>query len=226
MSDEKKERYKLQEAAEIMAQGEITGTSELLLRKLKQSVRDGDLKVFPSGSNILYEPDMNDESRATRESDLLRSDICVLGGGLTWVDKLYDERVRELLYQLPNDLEAYWDDLNNWIDENEPRIVSIFQKPDNFAGPARTELAMKTESCMPWEIKDYRDPEPEYPWYTPARYFARQLVKEDSTLLTKRHILAKKIVQSLTNIGIKKRGGIKPFDPGTIKKALSNVILG
>jgi hypothetical protein len=45
MSDEKKERYKLQEAAEILAQGNKAGAKKIL-RNLKKSVRDGDLKVF------------------------------------------------------------------------------------------------------------------------------------------------------------------------------------
>lgn len=78
----------------------------------------------------------------------------------------------------------------------------------------------------PWLIANPNDPEPEHPWYIPARYFARQLVKEDSTLLTKRSLLATKVVQSLTGVGIKKRGGVKPFDPDTVKKALANISLG
>lgn len=82
-----------------------------------------------------------------------------------------------------------------------------------------------TDQDKPWLVKDPRDPEPEQPWYTPARYFARKLARDDSTLLTKRDTLAKKVVQSLTNIGIKKRGGKKSFNPGTIKKAFSNVSL-
>ena len=43
----------------------------------------------------------------------------------------------------------------------------------------------------------YRDPDPDEPWYIPARYFARQLVKEDSTLLNKKDLLAEKVAQSL-----------------------------
>lgn len=78
----------------------------------------------------------------------------------------------------------------------------------------------------PWLIASSNDPRPEHPWYTPARYFARQLVKGDTTLLTKRRMLADKVVQSLTNAGIKKRGGKKPFSRDTILKALSNVTLG
>ena len=78
----------------------------------------------------------------------------------------------------------------------------------------------------PWLIPDLNDPQAKYPWYIPARYFARNLIKDDSTLLIKRTTLAKKIVVSLTNVGIYKRGGKKPYSPVTILKALANVLLG
>ncbi len=84
----------------------------------------------------------------------------------------------------------------------------------------------ETKDKNPWEIVDTRDPEPEQSWYTPARYFARQLVKKDSNLLIKRSILAQKVTHSLTHVGIKKRGGAKPFNPETVKKAFNKVNLG
>ena len=134
--------------------------------------------------------------------------------------------------------EIYWDDLNNWLEINEKRVGHIFKNPDTFADAAQTELQttsphvkegampmMQSETRKPWTIEDPRDPKPEQPWYTSARYFARQLASEDSTLRKKKYILAKRVVEMLTAVGIKKRGGKKPFDPGTIKKALSNVLL-
>lgn len=78
----------------------------------------------------------------------------------------------------------------------------------------------------PWLVKDARDPDPEQPWYTPARYFARQWVIENSTLLNNRNQLATKVSHSLQSVGIKKRGGKKPLSPETIKKALINIDLG
>jgi len=84
----------------------------------------------------------------------------------------------------------------------------------------------QTKEPMPWLIADPRDPEPAQSWYIPARYFARQLVKDDSTLLTKKRILVSKVALSLENVGIKKRGGKKPLDPTTILKAFSNVSIG
>ncbi|MDO9048304.1 MAG: hypothetical protein Q7U66_11290 [Methylobacter sp.] len=78
----------------------------------------------------------------------------------------------------------------------------------------------------PWLIHDPKDPPPIQPWYTPARYFARQVVINDSSLLTKQTLLAGKVVQRLTAAGFKKRGGKLPFGSGTVKKALSNISLG
>ena len=83
-----------------------------------------------------------------------------------------------------------------------------------------------TPHMSAWSIVDSNDPNPEQPWYTPARYFARQLVKDDTTLLTKKSLLATKVSQSLTNAGIYKRGGKLPVSDGTVLKALSNVSLG
>ena len=116
-------------------------------------------------------------------------------------------------------LSVYWDDLNSWLAINEPRIGCIFQNPVTRAANAQTETqttlpaekvevvpVMPTQMPDPWEIEDPKDPEPVQLWYTPARYFARQLVRDDSTLLTKRNTLANKVVQSLTNAGINKRG--------------------
>ena len=78
----------------------------------------------------------------------------------------------------------------------------------------------------PWMAIDRSDPKAEQPWYTPARYFARQLVIADSTLLLKRLVLADKVKNSLSGVGIYKRGGKKPHDAVTVLKAFANVKLG
>lgn len=108
------------------------------------------------------------------------------------------------------------------------KLAELAKAAPQAAPAAKVEAVpeMQSEPPKPWLIADPADPEPIYPWYTPARYFARQLVIGDSTLLTKRALLAEKIVQSLTNAGIYKRGGKKKFDPGTVLKALANVSLG
>lgn len=102
--------------------------------------------------------------------------------------------------------------LANWWPESELHV--------------ETDSVTQNEELKPWLIADPNDPQPKQSWYIPARYFARQLVKDDSTLLTKRNKLAVKVVQSLSNAGIKKRGGVNPFDASTVLKALIRVYLG
>ena len=153
----------------------------------------------------------------------------------------------EAYHELPPGVEPNQDP-NRWLEYGSPLVEFGWPKDDvpDFAEWARKSHQKKilqegsssgcidpsigqtktTDQDKPWLVKDLRDPEPEQPWYTPARYFARELVKGDSTLLTKRDILAQKVVQSLTNAGFKKRGGKEPFNYGTIKKAFSNVPLG
>ncbi|MBK5204067.1 MAG: hypothetical protein JJD98_01255 [Polaromonas sp.] len=78
----------------------------------------------------------------------------------------------------------------------------------------------------PWLVADPKDPIAEQLWYIPARYFARQLVRNDSTLLIKKLVLADKVSRSLASAGIFKRGGIKSHSADTVLKAFSNVTLG
>lgn len=81
-------------------------------------------------------------------------------------------------------------------------------------------------SEKPWLVIDPSDPRAIQPWYTPARYFARQLVMEDSTLLQRRRVLAGKVSKSLADTGFKKRGGKLALNSDTVLKAFSNVLLG
>ena len=78
----------------------------------------------------------------------------------------------------------------------------------------------------PWLLTDPQDPAPMQPWYTPARYFARQLAIEKPTLLATRELLAEKVSTALFNAGYKKRGGKHKFGSGTVLKAFANVTLG
>ena len=78
----------------------------------------------------------------------------------------------------------------------------------------------------PWLMIDPADPIPAQSWYSPARYFARQLVLEKPTLLSNRALLAEKVTTALFNAGIKKRGGIRKLDSATVLKAFVNVTLG
>jgi hypothetical protein len=75
----------------------------------------------------------------------------------------------------------------------------------------------------PWLVVDSKDPKPLQAWYTAARYFARDLVKGDPSLLRNRNRLHKKIYEQLKQVGVNKRGGLVPPDPETIRKALTNI---
>ena len=114
-----------------------------------------------------------------------------------------------------------------WID----RYAAPLPPPTNevlpvLQPPRQTDTVGDSVGAKPWLIDDPQDPKPEQAWYTPARYFARQLVIKDSTLLTKRLMLANKVSMSLAAVHIFKRGGKKPLLADTVLKAFVNVSLG
>ncbi len=111
-------------------------------------------------------------------------------------------------------------ELISFVDTTSPQTETV-----GDAG-ADNQVEGDNEAKKPWLIPNPDDPKPMHSWYVPARYFARQLVEEDSTLLGKRERLAGKVVQKLTKVGVYKRGGKLPFEPTTIMKAFSNVVLG
>jgi hypothetical protein len=92
----------------------------------------------------------------------------------------------------------------------------------------RTEVApaIQDKEHKPWLVADPRDPDPGQPWYTPARYFARQFVIENPTLLTKKHELEKKVVLAMNNAEVKTTRKGQFSCNGTILKAWVNVSLG
>ncbi len=112
----------------------------------------------------------------------------------------------------------------------ELKVLPISVKPHDMAlkesVTEETPSLTQTEALKPWLVHDPKDPDPEQPWYTPARYFARQLVIKDSTLLAKRDVLAQKVALSLNNAGIKNSRKGKFSQNGTILKAWVNVNLG
>ena len=108
-------------------------------------------------------------------------------------------------------------------------LVMTGEAPERQAttpSPAPVVTKQAGSDAKPWLTHDPRDPDPEQPWYTPARYFARQLAIEKPTLLANRELLADKVSTALYNAGIKKRGGQKKFDSATVLKAFVNVTLG
>ncbi|MBK9444585.1 MAG: hypothetical protein IPN53_26320 [Comamonadaceae bacterium] len=103
------------------------------------------------------------------------------------------------------------------------QMATVGTTPAQTATPA---LVVVGGDAKPWLLIDPQDPTPKQQWYTPARYFARQLVVEKPTLLANRGLLAEKVSTALFNAGFKKRGGKFKFDSGTVLKAFANVTIG
>lgn len=124
------------------------------------------------------------------------------------------------------------------IDQNYLFVtrLSLFQLLDNnlFVVEYTADLSDGDSSSSdsktfdePWLIKNPIDPEPAQPWYTPARYFARELIIADSSLLQKKELLAEKVAVELNKKNIiDGRGRREKFKEGSILKSFTKVNLG
>lgn len=94
----------------------------------------------------------------------------------------------------------------------------------------KDEPLLTTKSTLaPWQIKDPRDPEPEnfQPWYTAARFFARQEIRTDLTLVgANLAVIAERVEPLLPKVGYYKRNkeGVV-IKAATIVRALHEVQL-
>jgi len=117
-----------------------------------------------------------------------------------------------------------------YIPKHVPPELAELAKSEQQVAHAETVKTVPATSPSgddkPWLIADSNAPTPEQPWYIPARYFAWQLVIEDTTLLNKRVLLSEKVEQSLKNAGIKSSRGKKHPGASTILKAFTKVKLG
>lgn len=121
-------------------------------------------------------------------------------------------------YEVEIDLPKYF----RWLEKD----VNWKNLPDEVLKTTRGVASNVIGSTAnPWEIINPKDPPPKQPWYTAARYFARELVKGDTTLLHNTNKLRNRIRDSLKRVGVCKRGGVEPPDPATIQKALTGVVL-
>lgn len=149
------------------------------------------------------------------------------------------QRIREGRYETNR---VSWPELVRWARSKSygiaPELESIVAKiaPVDLAAP-ESQVApvlpvgasggMERVPEKPWLVANPKDPTPGQPWYTPARYFARQLVIEDSTLLTKKLVLADKVSKQLASASFFKRGRAKnKLSADTVLKAFVNVALG
>ncbi len=79
---------------------------------------------------------------------------------------------------------------------------------------------LKEITPRPWLAENPADSPPNYAWYAPARYFAREILKEKPQLKLKRGLLSAEISKRMLANKIFNRGKLKAYDPGTILKAL------
>lgn len=210
------------------------GTGTMLagdyIKELRETIaRQADgFYTTQEASHILAEavPGMNAIGWQSKFNEAWRSGVLIVRDGTTTKKSLsaakvdYNDLVKDV-------------DLDAWLKNDG--AVHLFPRGKPIAPPVpaqntSTTAPVETEhtgsDAKPWLTHDPRDPTPDQPWYTPARYFARQLVIADSTLLTKRLTLADKVSTSLAGAGIYKRGGKKPHSAGTVLKAFANVTLG
>lgn len=178
-----------------------------------------DIKSFGTGNNKI------DKLLLLLKSNL--SDRSFFSAGVSNIGDLNLHGVRlsefaywcnHIKYDIPRELDAMAQSVQTFTPIEAAPITQTLH------APIKAELINSAEN--PWNIVNPEDPEPLQPWFTPARYFARQLVKDDSTLLIKRELLANKTSQSLFNAGIFGRTKNKALDAGTILKAFNNVSLG
>lgn len=98
-----------------------------------------------------------------------------------------------------------------------------FETNSESQAQAVVNTAVADYTGKPWLTPNSKDPEPEQPWYVPARFFARQFVKEDPSLLGKKNLLATKVAKAMFDVNVKKRGGVDKLDPATVLKAFSKI---
>ena len=122
-------------------------------------------------------------------------------------------------YEVEIDLPKYFGWLVSdigWKNLPSEIVESVSCKSTKKSGPSPTH---------PWLIINPQDPVPKQSWHTAARYFARELIKSDTSLLQNTKKLRNKIHDSLNKVGVYKRGGAVPPDQATIQKALTGIKL-
>jgi len=128
-----------------------------------------------------------------------------------------DKRVRDFHE------EVYWQDLNDWLEVNE-RLIS-YRLLDPSGKPTAKAKAAGYDTNNPWWTHNPKDPEAEQYWFTPARYFARELLKEKPNLKKNRDKLADETAIQLKKHEIYGRMKGRQFNYGTVLKAFKKVKL-
>ncbi len=88
-----------------------------------------------------------------------------------------------------------------------------------------SKVGIKDDIDKLWLAHNPLDPLPVQSWYTPARFFAREIIKEKPALIHNKKKLATEVSTCLFNINDFPRGKERKRDYSTILKAFTNVIL-
>ena len=104
-----------------------------------------------------------------------------------WADSPDFEREELIKWAVSKEIEV-----PEWLNSQQATQVSV--------KPSSTEPSQNPPTPDPWLIADSKDPAPAYDWYTPARYFARQLIIDNPLLLSNRNLLVSKIAILLSTI--------------------------
>ena len=110
--------------------------------------------------------------------------------------------------------------LKHWAVKNL-NLSILDDLPSTLSSQAKSKKDV-TDDESPWLVPNPNDPEPEQPWYTVARYFARQVLKDFPQHSTNKAQLANKVAPLLKDAKFKPPGKLA-YDAGTIRKAFAKV---
>jgi len=111
-------------------------------------------------------------------------------------------------------------------DVKQAAINAKFDWPIDVSKPAiSAPEVIKSDIDKPWLVHNPLDPPPKNSWYTPARYFARETLKEKPLLINNKLKLAGEVATLLFKIKDYPRGRVAERDPSTVLKAFTKCIL-
>ncbi|AXS80856.1 hypothetical protein [Dechloromonas sp. HYN0024] len=147
-------RYQIREAAEQL-QLHAGERADTMIDKLSKAAFEGNLPVHLPGEKARH---------AYPQDGIVRSNASTLPGGISYFAGTdWRQHVRDF-YE-----EAYWDDLNAWLSENEPRIDWRFPRPI-------TKQASLTEETIHPNTTTISTPD----WRVAARNIADELFERDT----------------------------------------------
>lgn len=118
---QKSGRYTLDEAAEIIASNALI-RADYVLKKLKESVGECELKVYQPNGLQPYEPKPHPDA--------------------VYIPGLSNPIKKQVFSWY---VEAFWDDLNNWLEKKEGRIKFRFPNPNQESRPEKRQIQQEKE---------------------------------------------------------------------------------